>query len=187
LKFQLVPVPIQNRVKVPIKIAGAKNMEKISLESLSMENLNLHDHEDEENESYTSEDLIHFKNLLLKKRFEIIEEAKSTVCSGKINLDTNEMKDEVDLASLSIAHEITFRLLDRSRKLLGEIERALQKIDNGEYGYCEGTGETIPRKRLELAPWVRHGVEHKSQLEKIKKLAKKGQKREEEYLIAVEG
>lgn len=137
----------------------------------------------EDLDSYSLEDYAKFKQILLKKKSELLAEAKTIIDSGKINLDANEMKDEVDLASCTIDQDLTFRLLDRARKLLREIERALQKIENGDYGYCEGTGEIIPRKRLELAPWVRHGVEHKSHLEKIKKMAKKAQKNEEQIII----
>ena len=85
--------------------------------------------------------------------------------AGAIALDTNEMMDEVDLASATIEQNLTFRLLDRERIMLGEIERALAKIKNGDFGYCEGTGEAIPKKRLELAPWTRHSVKHKEKLE----------------------
>lgn len=116
------------------------------------------------------DELVRFKTMLLEKKHSLLEEARIIVGSKKICLDTNEMKDEVDLASMTIEQNLTFRLLDRSRKLLKEIERALNKIESGDYGYCEGTGEMIPKKRLILAPWVRHGVEYKQILERRKNL-----------------
>ncbi len=118
----------------------------------------------------TPEDLLYFKTMLLEKKHTILEQARTIVESKKICLDSNEMKDEIDLASITIEQNLTFRLLERSRKLLKEIERALSKIESGDYGYCEGTGEMIPKKRLHLAPWVRHGVEFKQVLERRKKL-----------------
>ena len=54
-------------------------------------------------------------------------------------------------------------------KLLAEIDHAIEKIDTGEYGFCEGTGEVIPKRRLELRPWCRHSVKYKEQLERMKK------------------
>lgn len=134
----------------------------------------------DDSDLFSSEELDYFKRKLLSKKNEILIHARETLGSGKLNLDTNEMKDEVDHASMSIEHDITFRLLDRSRKLLSEIEYALNKMEMGDYGYCEGTGDPIPKKRLELAPWVRHSVEHKSRLEVRKKLIKRAS-REEAY------
>ncbi len=79
------------------------------------------------------------------------------------------MYDEVDLASATVEQNLTFKLLDRDRKLMAEIEHALAKIDTGEYGYCEGTGEVIPKRRLEVRPWCKYSVKYKEQLEKRKK------------------
>jgi DnaK suppressor protein len=79
------------------------------------------------------------------------------------------MFDEVDQASAMVEQNLMFRLLDRDRKLLGEIEHALAKVDSGDFGYCEGTGEAIPKRRLELRPWCRHSVKYKEKLERMKK------------------
>ena len=89
--------------------------------------------------------------------------------SAGTKLDKNEMLDEVDLASATTEQNLTFKLLDRDRKLLQEIEHALEKIKTGEYGFCEGTGEQIPKRRLEVRPWCRHSVKFKEQLERMKK------------------
>ena len=118
----------------------------------------------------TPEELCHFKRKLVDKKAEIVAQSRLTIESNKIRLDANEMKDEIDLASMTIEQDLTFRLLDRSRKLLKEIDHALRKIESGDYGYCEGTGEVIPKKRLDLAPWVRHSVEHKQLLERRKNI-----------------
>jgi DnaK suppressor protein len=118
---------------------------------------------------FTHEELAQFQLQLINERVKILAHAKSAVVGGSIRLDTNEMMDEVDLASATIEQNLTFRLLDRERKLLTEVERALDKIRIGDYGFCEGTGEPIPKRRLELAPWTRHSVKFKEQLEKTKK------------------
>ena len=122
-----------------------------------------------ESELFSHEELEKFWQILSKEKRKIITNAKNAVKAGSIKLDTNEMMDEVDLASATIEQNLTFRLLDRERKLLAEVEHALNKIKSGDYGYCEGTGEPIPKRRLELAPWTRHSVKHKEQLEKMKK------------------
>lgn len=122
-----------------------------------------------EHDYLTKEELSKFWALLVKEKKKILANAKAAVARGSIQLDTNEMMDEVDLASATIEQNLTFRLLDRERKLLAEVEHAMKKILNGEYGYCEGTGEAIPKRRLELAPWTRHSVKHKEQLERMKK------------------
>jgi len=126
----------------------------------------------------THEELVYFKSKLLQKKREVLEQSRSAIVSKKIVLDANEMKDELDIAAVTIEQELTFRLLDRSRKLLKEIDHALLKMETGDYGYCEGTGELIPKKRLELAPWVRHSVEHKQNLEFRKKILKQSRSQE---------
>lgn len=118
---------------------------------------------------FSLDELLLFREVLRREKSHIISTAKATMTSGSITLDTNEMRDDVDLASINIEQDLTFRLLNRDRQRLSEIERALQKIKTGDYGYCEGTGDPIPKKRLELAPWTRHSVAYKEYLERMKK------------------
>lgn len=118
---------------------------------------------------FTLEELESFKQSLLQAKKDILNKAKQAVDSGNIHLDKNEMMDEIDLASATVEQNLTFRLLDRDRKLLAEVEHALTKINNGTYGYCEGTGEPIPQRRLELRPWCRHSVKYKESMEKMRK------------------
>ncbi|MBF0440399.1 MAG: TraR/DksA family transcriptional regulator [Oligoflexales bacterium] len=120
-------------------------------------------------EHFTREELEHFRTLLLKEKAFLLEKSEERVKSGNIELDKNEMLDEVDLASVTTEQDLTFKLLDRDRKLLRAIEHALEKIDTGEFGYCEGTGELIPKRRLEVRPWCRHSVKYKEHLERMKK------------------
>lgn len=118
---------------------------------------------------FTYDEMVKFRDMLLKERDKILSKAREAVKTGSIRIDANEMMDEVDLASITIEQDLTFRLLDRERKLLAEIDHALNKIKHGEFGHCEGTGEPIPKRRLELTPWTRHSVKHKEQLEKRNK------------------
>jgi len=122
-----------------------------------------------EHEVFSPEDMVFFRDLLQTEKQKILKKAKEILSSGNMELDRNEMSDEVDLASATIEQNLQFRLLDRDRKLLNEIEHAISKIESGDFGYCEGTGEIIPKRRLELSPWTRHSVKFKEQLEKMKK------------------
>ena len=118
---------------------------------------------------FSEEELRMFLEALKKERESLLDKARAAVDAGNIALDKDEMYDEVDLASATVDQNLTFRLLDRDRKLLNEIEHAIQKIQTGDFGYCEGTGEPIPKRRLELRPWCRHSVKYKEQLEKLEK------------------
>lgn len=120
-------------------------------------------------EFLSREELEKFRSLLLEEQEKILQKSQQMMKAGNIELDKNEMLDEVDLASVTTEQNLTFKLLDRDRKLLSEIQHALRKIDTGDYGYCEGTGDPIPKRRLEVRPWCRHSVKYKEQLERMKK------------------
>ena len=76
------------------------------------------------------------------------------------------MPDETDMAQRSTEQAYLIRFADKERKLLSEIEHALEKMKSGEYGVCEGTEEPIGFKRLELRPWTRYSVGYKEQMER---------------------
>jgi DnaK suppressor protein len=128
-----------------------------------------------------------FRQLLLQKRREIIS-------------NVNEMEDETlkksrldasgDLSSMPIhmadigtdnyEQEFALGLMDSERKLLKEIDDALQRIENKAYGICEGTGKPIRKARLEAQPWARYSVEYARMLEQ-------GLVREEEQSVSEAG
>jgi DnaK suppressor protein len=124
---------------------------------------------DESEQLFTSEEIEQFRVLLTTERNKILAKARKAMEDGGIQIDKNEMFDEVDQASAMVEQNLTFRLLDRDRKLLSEIDHAIAKLDSGDFGYCEGTGEPIPKRRLELRPWCRHSVKYKEKLERMKK------------------
>jgi len=74
--------------------------------------------------------------------------------------------DEVDLATEDSEISLETRLMDRDTKLLREVERALEKSEEGIYGLCEGTDEPIGYARLKLRPWTRYSVTYKEELER---------------------
>jgi DnaK suppressor protein len=92
-----------------------------------------------------------FKGLLESKRDEILKKAKQTL-NDDMSLDTNDLPDEMDLASSEYLQSFTFRLRGREKSFLDKIERALQKIEEGTFGACEECEEEIQIKRLEARP-----------------------------------
>jgi RNA polymerase-binding protein DksA len=120
----------------------------------------------------TAATIEHFKQMLLQKRREIIN-------------NVNEMEDEAlkksrmdasgDLSSMPIhmadigtdnyEQEFALGLMDSERKLLREIDNALQRIEQKTYGICEGTNKPIRKARLEAQPWARYCVEYARMLE----------------------
>lgn len=94
--------------------------------------------------------LEYFKRKLLTWKSELINEFRDTLTHLKE--ESTVEHDLNDRASIEIDTTIELRTRDRYRKLINKIEVALKKIDSGEYGYCEETGEEIGLKRLEARP-----------------------------------
>ena len=149
---------------IPSEVLKLKDKASSSEPASNQEKREIH-----QSDIFSEEELGMFLETLKNERSAVLEKARAAVDSGNIALDKDEMYDEVDLASATVDQNLTFRLLDRDRKLLSEIEHAMQKIQTGDFGYCEGTGEPIPKRRLELRPWCRHSVKYKEQLEKLEK------------------
>lgn len=95
--------------------------------------------------------LARFRKLLEEKRDDIIKKAKETL-EEDMTLDTNDLPDEMDLASSEYLQSFTFRLRGREKSFLDKINKALERIDNGTFGVCEECGDEISVKRLEARP-----------------------------------
>jgi DnaK suppressor protein len=98
-----------------------------------------------------TESLQKFKVLLTEKRDEILQRAKDTL-KDDMTLDTDDLPDEMDLASSEYLQSFTFRLRGRERGLLDKVEKALGRIEDGTFGQCDSCGEEISTKRLEARP-----------------------------------
>ena len=114
----------------------------------------------------------HFKQLLLKKRREIIsnvsEMEDETLKKSRLDAsgDLSSMPIHMaDIGTDNYEQEFALGLMDSERKLLREIDDALQRIENKAYGICEGTGKPIRKARLEAQPWARYSVEYARMLE----------------------
>lgn len=95
--------------------------------------------------------LEYFRRQLLRWREELMTEAQETLDNLR-DKSYQEVGDEADRASRESEHGLELRTRDRYRKLQRKIEQALERIDDGSYGYCEETGEEIGLKRLEARP-----------------------------------
>ncbi len=114
----------------------------------------------------------HFKQLLLEKRREILKNVNEiedeTLKKSRLDAtgDLSSMPIHMaDLGTDNYEQEFVLGLMDSERKLLHEIDDALQRIEDGIYGVCEGTGKPIRKARLEAQPWARYRVEYARMLE----------------------
>ncbi len=95
--------------------------------------------------------------------------------AGTLNQLQSEPLREADLtdrASSETDWSIELRTRDRQRKLISKIDAALRRIDEGEYGYCEVTGEPIPLGRLEARPTATMTVEAQERHERNEKISR---------------
>jgi DnaK suppressor protein len=99
----------------------------------------------------------YFRLKLLDWREDIIKEAKETL--QHLQDDNQNHSDLADRASSETDRAIELRARDRQRKLIAKIDAALQRIEDGTYGYCEETGEPISLKRLEARPIATLSIE----------------------------
>ncbi|MBN2359863.1 MAG: RNA polymerase-binding protein DksA [Deltaproteobacteria bacterium] len=113
-------------------------------------------------------DLKRFKDLLSQQRVEVLRNARKTR-DEEATFDTDDLPDEFDLASSEYAQSLTFRLRDREKFLLSKIDKALKKIEAGEFGVCEECGEEISLKRLEARPVTTLCIRCKEEQEKVEK------------------
>jgi len=104
--------------------------------------------------------------LLEIKRQELVNKLKSRRPSAA---SEQVPGDEADQAADDAEVSLETRLLDRDAKLLREVERALEKVQDQTYGLCEGTEEPIGYARLKLRPWTRYSVTYKEELEREEK------------------
>ncbi len=92
-----------------------------------------------------------FQEMLEEKRRAVLDRARKTL-SEDMTLDTNDLPDEMDLASSEYIQSFEFRLRGREKILLAKLDLALKKIEDSTFGVCELCEETIGRKRLEARP-----------------------------------
>lgn len=112
--------------------------------------------------------LAYFRQLLIKWRSELIRESEQTI---KETLQETELQkpDMADRASAETDHALELRTRDRERKLISKINQTLDRIEDGEYGYCEETGEPISVARLIARPNATLSIEAQERHERMEK------------------
>lgn len=110
----------------------------------------------------------YFRQKLQSWKEDILSESRETVKALQGN--TNHHPDLSDRASSETDRSIELRARDRQRKLISKIDAALKRIDDGEYGYCEETGEPIGFKRLDARPIATLSLEAQERHERREKV-----------------
>jgi len=113
-------------------------------------------------------DLNRFRKILEEKRADLIRKASNTMAQ-EMTLDTNDLPDEMDLASSEGMQSFTFRLRGREKVFLEKIDKAIKKIDEGEFGKCEECDGPINLKRLEARPETNLCIRCKENQERMEK------------------
>ena len=112
----------------------------------------------------------YFKNKLLDWREELLQETTQTLAS--LQESTNAAPDLTDRATVESERSLELRTRDRERKLLNKIDKALRKIEEGTYGYCEETNQPISIARLKARPIATLSIEAQEMHEKFEKIYK---------------
>lgn len=112
----------------------------------------------------------YFRHKLLRWKEAILHEAQGTL--SQLQSESLREADLTDRASSETDWSIELRTRDRQRKLIAKIDAALRRIDNGEYGYCEVTGEPISLARLEARPIATMTVEAQERHERHERVSR---------------
>ena len=133
------------------------------------ENIDLADYVPSETEEFMNpRQRAYFRSKLVAWRNEILREARETL--GHLAEESANHPDLADRASSETDRAIELRARDRQRKLISKIDAAVQRIDDGTYGYCEETGEPISLKRLDARPIATLSIEAQERHERREKV-----------------
>jgi|TARA_Y100001960_G_C14195552_1_gene597127 DnaK suppressor protein len=114
---------------------------------------------------YMSESMLeYFRQQLLEWRQQLKDEAAATI--KELQSNSSFEADPSDQASLEYGQAVELRTRDRERKLINKIDEALDRIDEGDFGYCTETDEPIGVKRLMARPIATLCIEAKEAQEK---------------------
>ena len=112
----------------------------------------------------------YFKNLLQTWKNDLLQESSNTL--DHLKEESSNKPDNADRASIESERSLELRTRDRERKLLNKINKALRKIDEGTYGYCEETNKPISIARLKARPIATLSIEAQEMHEKFEKIYK---------------
>ncbi|MTI19269.1 RNA polymerase-binding protein DksA [Rhodobacteraceae bacterium RKSG542] len=127
------------------------------------------DYRPSENEPFMNERQVeYFRRKLLAWKEDILQESKETLAA--LQEESQNHPDLADRASSETDRSIELRARDRQRKLIAKIDDALERIDDGSYGYCEETGEPISVRRLDARPIATLSIEAQEAHERREKI-----------------
>ena len=102
-------------------------------------------------EEYMSpEQLEYFRQKLLSWRADLVEESQQTI--DNLREEVRDVGDDAERATRETENSLELRTRDRYRKLISKIDKALKRVEDGDYGFCDETGEEIGLERLEARP-----------------------------------
>ena len=108
-------------------------------------------------EKLLSERTDEFRTLLFTERQRLMKNAQRTL-TEEMTVDQDDLADEMDLASADYNQNLSFRLRGRERHLLTKIEEALERLEDGEYWWCEECEAWIGFRRLQARPVTTHCI-----------------------------
>ena len=111
--------------------------------------------------------LAFFRDRLRQMEQDILSNADETTAHLR---ETVIVPDPADRATIEEEHALELRTRDRERKLLKKVQQALHRIGEGDYGYCEETGEPISLKRLDARPIATLSIEAQERHERAEKV-----------------
>lgn len=127
------------------------------------------DYRPAEDEPFMNERQIeYFRRKLLAWKSELLSDSRDTI--EGLQDGTRNIPDVADRASEETDRALELRTRDRQRKLVSKIEAALRRIEEGEYGYCDATGEPISLKRLDARPIATLSLEAQERHERREKV-----------------
>lgn len=112
--------------------------------------------------------LEYFRRKLLAWKADLLDDSKTTI--EGLQEGSRNIPDIADRASEETDRALELRTRDRQRKLVSKIDAALRRIEEGEYGYCEETGEPISLKRLDARPIATLSLEAQERHERREKV-----------------
>mmetsp|Transcript_7759 Transcript_7759/g.13365 ORF Transcript_7759/g.13365 Transcript_7759/m.13365 type:complete len:158 (+) Transcript_7759:41-514(+) len=110
----------------------------------------------------------YFRRKLLSWKDDLLADTRDTI--EGLQDSTRNIPDVADRASEETDRALELRTRDRQRKLVAKIDSAIRRIDEGEYGYCEVTGEPISLKRLDARPIATMSLEAQERHERREKV-----------------
>jgi DnaK suppressor protein len=127
------------------------------------------DYRPAEDEPFMNERQVeYFRRKLLNWKEDLLADTRDTI--EGLQDSTRNIPDVADRASEETDRALELRTRDRQRKLVAKIDSAIRRIDEGEYGYCEVTGEPISLKRLDARPIATMSLEAQERHERREKV-----------------